>query len=108
LLTISIDRDIIILQTLDYEITHYSSVIGVHSWAVSVENTHHPNVEAFIGFITVNQTLSQTFTFVVARAWADRVNMTPIRLFLRMLLGISIDFRGRSEEELGFILLCQS
>jgi hypothetical protein len=51
--------------------------------------------------------LGETFRFIVNAARADRVHVSPVILFLRMLERIAVNFRGRRENEHGFFILGQ-
>jgi hypothetical protein len=45
LLTISVDCDVLSLKRLNDEIAHYATVIGVHAWAVGIEDPDHLNLK---------------------------------------------------------------
>jgi len=58
-------------------------------------------VKPMLSPIVEKQSLGAAFTLVVARAAADGVDMTPVRLRLGVDLRITVDLAGGSLEDLG-------
>lgn len=72
----------------------------MHSRTVSVENSGHLHIEAVLTVIVEEKRLSTSFAFVVARADANWINVTPIAFWLRMDRRIAIDLARRRLENL--------
>jgi hypothetical protein len=81
-------------QGLHNEVRHNPPIVRVHSWAIGVENTGDLYAQAVLAPIVEKQRLGASLSFIIARTWSDRVDMTPIVFRLRMNLRVTIDFRG--------------
>jgi hypothetical protein len=81
-------------QRLDDEIAHYPAVVGVHPWAVGVEDPHNLDAQVVLPVVVEEQGLGATNALVVARTDADRVDVSPVVLGLRVDLRATVDLTG--------------
>src|SRR5262249_11925003 len=102
--SIAIDREILAAQRLDDEVRNHTAVVDGHARAVGVEDAHEAQVHALRSNEIHCEGFGAALTFVVTRADTDRIDVTPIRLRLRMDLGIAIDFARRRLEEARAVL----
>ena len=98
---VAIDRDVVAEQRLHDEIRHHAAVVRVHARAVGVEDARDLDAQLVLAPIVEEQRLGAALAFVVAGARADRIDVAPIVLGLRMDVGVAVDFRGRGLEDLG-------
>jgi hypothetical protein len=49
--------------------------------------------------VTISQGLGNSLSLVVTCSGTDTVDVTPVVLSLGVLLGVTVDFRGRGDEE---------
>ena len=70
----------------------------MHARAVGVENPRHLDPQFVLPPIIEEQSFGAALAFIIARARADRIDVAPVVLGLRMHVGIAIDFRGRGLE----------
>mmetsp|Transcript_17112 Transcript_17112/g.24889 ORF Transcript_17112/g.24889 Transcript_17112/m.24889 type:complete len:304 (+) Transcript_17112:811-1722(+) len=99
--TISVDRQWLILQSLNNEIAHHTSIIRMHPWSERVENTRYANLNIVLFLIAVHHRLRHALTLIVARSGSDGVHVTPVGFLLGVLFGITINFGSRSEKHAG-------
>ena len=83
------------------EVRDHASVVRVHARAVRVEDTRDANVEFVLAIIIEEQSLGAAFAFIVAGARADRVDVAPIFLGLRVHVRIAVNLGRRCLEDLG-------
>src|SRR5699024_11168967 len=84
---------------------HHASVVGTHPRSVAVEDpgdTHIGSVRAMVGH---GERLGVTFGLVVDTAWADRVDVAPVTLALRMFSRVAVDLTGGNQDEPRPVLL---
>ena len=67
----------------------------MHPRTVGVENPGNLDLDAVLTMIVKEQGLGAPLAFVIARARADRIDISPIILGLRMHRRIAVDFTGR-------------
>lgn len=99
--TVAVDGHVLTLESLDDKVGNNSAVKGVHSGTESVEDTGDTNVDSVLSVVTIGQGLSDTLALIVTGSGTDTVDVTPVVLSLRVLLGVTVDLRGRSDEESG-------
>lgn len=99
--TVAVDGHVLTLESLDNKVGNNSAVKGVHSGTESVEDTGDTNVDSVLSVVTIGQGLSDTLALIVTGSGTDTVDVTPVVLSLRVLLGVTVDLRGRSDEESG-------
>ena len=98
---VAIDGDVASEQRLDDEIRDHAAVIGMHARTIGVEDARHLDAQLVLAPIIEEQGLGAALAFVVAGPGADRIDVAPILLGLRVDVGIAIDLRGRGLENLG-------
>ena len=84
LLAVAEDGDVAAEQRLHDEIRHHAAVVGMHARAVGVEDARHLDAQFVLAPIIEEQRLGAALAFVVAGARADRIDVAPIVLGLRM------------------------
>lgn len=95
LLAIAVDRDRLPLQSLNDEVRHNASVVGVHAWTVGVEDPHDLDVEIVLAMIVKEQRLGAALSFIITSARTYRVDVTPVAFGLRVDRGVAVDLGGR-------------
>src|SRR5262249_23857250 len=78
-----------------------------HTGTVSVEDSHDLRIQRVMSMVSHGNGLGKTFSFIVYASRADRIDIPPIVLVLGMDQGITIAFRGRSQNEDGILLFFQ-
>jgi len=106
--TVAIDRQRPVLQRLDDKIAYDPAVIDVHVGAVGVEDPGHLDIDLVLTVIIEAEGLGAALTFVVARSQSDGIDVSPIRLRLRMDLGVAIYLAGGGLEHPGLDPLGQT
>ena len=100
--------DIAAEQGLHDEVRYHAAVVGVHARPVGVEDARDLDAQFVLAPIIEEQGFGAALAFIVAGARADRVDVAPIILGLRMHVGIAVDFGGRGLENFGAQALGQS
>ena len=78
---------------------HRAAVVQAHARAVGVEDPDDLRVHAVVAVIGHGHRLGEALGFVVDAARADRVDVAPVGLFLRMLQRVAVDLRRRRDDE---------
>ena len=99
--TVAVDSDVLAPKSLHDEVGNDTTVVGVHAWAVGVEDAHDADVDAVLAFVVHEKSFGAAFAFVVARTDADGIDVAPIVFFLRMNQRIAVDFRSGGLENAG-------
>ena len=74
-------------------------VVRPHARAVRVEDPDDRGVDALLAVVRHGQRLGVALRLVVDAARADRVDVAPVRLGLRVHLGVAVDLARRGEQE---------
>mmetsp|Transcript_39193 Transcript_39193/g.117845 ORF Transcript_39193/g.117845 Transcript_39193/m.117845 type:complete len:253 (+) Transcript_39193:463-1221(+) len=98
LLACPVNSNVLILQSLDDEIGHDTSVVGMHPRSECVEDASNTNLDIVLVSVGVHHRFSNALAFIVARAGTDCVDITPVRFVLRMDLRVTIDLRRGGEQ----------
>ena len=98
---VAVDRDGLALQRLDDEVRHDAAVVGVHARAVGVEDARHLDAQLVLAVVVEEQRLGAALALVVAGARADRIDVAPVVLGLRVDRRVAVDLGGRGLEDLG-------
>jgi hypothetical protein len=81
-------------QRLSDEICHDAPVIGMHARPVGVEDAGKLDAHAVLAPIIHEQRFGAALALVIARAQADRIDMTVISLHLRVDRRVAIHLAG--------------
>ena len=100
LAAVAIDGDRLVEQRLYDEVRHHAPVLAVHARTIGVEDARHLDRHAGLAVIVEEQRLGGALALVVAGARADRVDVAPIFLGLRMRGRVAIDLAGRGLQDL--------
>ena len=76
------------------EVRHDPTIVGVHARSIGVEYSHDTNIDVIHAVVVHEQRFSDPFSFVIARANTDGIDISPVTFRLRMHLWITIDFAG--------------
>ncbi|CAI8691167.1 hypothetical protein EMIT0111MI5_110083 [Burkholderia sp. IT-111MI5] len=95
LAAVAIQRDVVAAQRLHDEVGNHAAVIGMHARPVRVEDAYHLDSHVLLAVIVEEQGLRATFSFVVAGARPERVDVAPVTLRLRMHIGVAVHFACR-------------
>ncbi len=87
---------------------NHPAVAHPHPRPIGVENAHDAHLQAVIPVIRHGHRLGEALGLVVDATRTDRVDVAPVGLFLRVLLGIAVDLGGGGEEEAGSLRLGQA
>ena len=94
-----------VLQRLAQEGRDRAAVVGAHPRSVGVEDADDRRVDALLAVVGHRQRLGVALRLVVDAARADRVDVAPVVLLLRMDLGVAVDLAGRGDQEAGALPL---
>ena len=96
---ITVDCHRFALQRLRDEVGHHAPVIHRHARSVRVENSRHSNFQTVLAMVIERQRFSAPFALIVTRAFADRIDVAPVRFRLRVLERIAVHLRRAREQE---------
>jgi hypothetical protein len=82
-------------QGLHDKIRHHAPVLRVHARAEGVEDPRHFDTQFVLTKIVEEQSLGAAFSFIITRARADRIDVSPIVFRLRMDLWVAVHFGRR-------------
>lgn len=85
------DGDVFSKQGLADEVRHYAAIVGAHIGAIGIENSRDLDAQSMLTAIVEKQSFGTPLALVVAGSAADRIDIAPIVLGLRMDGGIAID-----------------
>ena len=102
------DRDRPVGQRLAQEGRDRAAVVRAHPRAVRVEDPHDRRVDALLAVVGHRQRLGVALGLVVDAARADRVDVAPVVLGLRVDLRVAVDLARRGEQEAGAVRLGQA
>ena len=85
------DRDRLLRQRLAQEGRDSTAVMRPHFRSEGVENTSDCRVDALLAQVRHRHRLGVALRLVVDAARADRVDVAPVGLLLRMDLGVAVD-----------------
>jgi hypothetical protein len=95
LTAVSIDCEGLVVERLNNEIRDDPPIIGMHSGAVSIENTSEANGDFMFSIIIEKQSFRAPLPFVITRAVANWIDIAPIIFCLGMDIGISVHLGSR-------------
>src|SRR6266542_4355568 len=93
------DRDRLVLERLAREGRDRAAVVGAHPGPVGVENPHDRGVHPLLAVVRHRQRLCVALRLVVDPARADRVDVAPVALRLRVHQRVAVDLARRREQE---------
>ena len=99
LLAVAVDLEILAAQRRDAEIRNHAAVVDRHPRAVGIEDAHDADVDVVLPVVVHHQAFGDALALVVAGAHADRIDVAPVALGLRMLLRVAVNFAGRGEQD---------
>jgi hypothetical protein len=105
---LAIERDGLAAERLHDEVGDHAAVVGVHARPVGVEDAQHLDAQPVLAVVVEEQRLGAALAFVVAGADADRVDVAPVVLALRVHLRVAVDLAGRGLQDLGLHALGQA
>ena len=94
-----------VLQRLAQERRDRAAVVGPHPRAVRVEDPDDRRVDALLAVVGHRQRLGVALGLVVDAARADRVDVAPVGLGLRVHLRVAVDLARRRDQEARAVLL---
>ena len=97
--SITVNSHVFTLEGLDDKVGNDSSVVWVHPWTESVENSGDSDINTVLPHVTISQGLGDSLSLVVTCSGTDTVDVTPVFFSLGVLLGVTVDLRGRGDEE---------
>jgi len=74
----------------------------VHAWTICVENTRDLDRKTMLPMIIEEESLRAALPLVIAGAWTDWIDISPIILGLRVYGGIAIDLACRGLKDATF------
>ena len=101
------DGDRLALHRLADEGRDRAAVVRAHPRPVGVEDPDDRGVDALLAVVGHRQRLGVALRLVVDAAGADRVDVAPVGLRLRVHLRIAVDLARRGQEEAGALELRQ-
>jgi len=101
LLSVAKDGEWLVLEGLGHKVGDNTAVIEGHFGAVRVENADDTDFQAVFTVVIHSEALSSTFTFIIAGALSNWIDIAPVVLGLRVLKRVPINFRSGGDEETG-------
>ena len=99
LLAVAVHRERLAPHRLHEEVRHHPPVGGPQPRTVGVEDAHDAHVEVVAAVVRERERLGEALRLVVDAARADRVDVAPVVLGLRVHLRVAVHLaRGREEE----------
>jgi hypothetical protein len=95
----AVHGDRLVGDRLAQERRHGAAVEGAHARAVRVEDAHDRGVDALLAVVRHRHRLGVALGLVVDAARADRVDVAPVLLGLRVDLRVAVDLARRGEQE---------
>ncbi len=99
LAAVAVDRQRLAAQRLHDQVRHRPPVVGTHPRPEGVEDPHDAHVEVVVAVVRRGHRLGVALGLVVDAARADRVDVAPVRLGLRVHERVAVHLGGRGEEE---------
>lgn len=99
LAAVAVDGDGLVLQRLDDEVGDDAAVVGVHARAVGVEDARDLDFQLVLAVVVEEQGFGAALAFIVAGADADRVDVAPVVLGLRVNRRVAVNLAGGSLED---------
>ncbi len=99
------DRQRLLLERLADEGRDRAAVVGPHPRAVGVEDAHDRRVDPLLAVVRHRQRLGVPLRLVVDATRADRVDVAPVRLGLRVHLRVAVHLARGGEQEPGALHL---
>ena len=97
-----------VLERLAHEGRDRAAVVRAHARAVGVEDADDRRVHALLAVVGHRERLGVALGLVVDAARADRVDVAPVALGLRVDLRVAVDLGGRGGQEAGAVELGQA
>ena len=92
--TVAVHRDLLPFQRLHDEVGDDPAVVLRHARAVGLEDPDDPDIHAVLPVVVHHQGLGHPFPFIIAAPDADGVHVPPVRLRLRVHLGVAVHLGG--------------
>ena len=105
--TVAEHRDGLAGERLAHEGGDRTAVVGAHARAVGVEDAHDRGVDALLAVVGHGEGLGVALGLVVDAARADRVDVAPVALGLRVDVRVAVDLARRGEQEARAVRLGQ-
>jgi len=91
----------VVVECLDDEVGDDASVVGVHSRAIGIEDPYDADVDVVGSVVIEEESFGAAFSFVVAGANSDGVDVSPVGFGLGMDVRFAVDFAGGGLEDFG-------
>jgi len=96
LATIAKHRQGFMVKRLTDKCWYDSAIFQTHPWPISIKDPDNFSIHSMIAVVGHRYRFGESFSLIVHPTGADRINVAPIILALRMDQRITIAFRGRS------------
>lgn len=106
---VSEDGDIAVQKRLNDEVGHDAAVIGMRTRSTGVEDARRLDREIVLVAIVEEQSLRARFAFIIRQPKADRIDASPIALWLRtnsrVATRLAAGERLQRNEEIAFVVV---
>jgi len=106
--TIAIDGDVLSSKGLNDKVTHHATIVRMHARAVGIKNSDDLYLQLMLPPVIKKEGLSTSFSLVVTRTNANRVDLAPVTLGLGMNLRVPVDLARRGLKNSGSRALSQT
>src|SRR2546430_14555290 len=106
--TVAEHRERLVLEGLAHEGWDRTPVVRPHSRPVRIEDANDRGIHALLAVVRHRHCLAVALRLVIDAARADRVDVPPVALRLRMHLRVAVDLARRGEQEAGALPLRQT
>ena len=97
--TVPMDREGLIMESLNYERRHCPTIVNALAGAVGVKNTENPRIKTVGEVVGHRHSLGEPLCLIVDAARTNWVHIPPVLFWLRVDQGIAVHFGGRREEK---------
>merc|ERR1712099_62648 len=73
--TVSIDCDVLTVQSLNDEVAHNAAIIRMHAWTIGIKNADHADVDFVTPLVVEAQSFRRTLALVIARPQSSTIYM---------------------------------
>mmetsp|Transcript_6000 Transcript_6000/g.24330 ORF Transcript_6000/g.24330 Transcript_6000/m.24330 type:complete len:390 (+) Transcript_6000:49-1218(+) len=87
------------LDGLLHEVAHHAAVVQRHARTVRVEDARDANLQPVFSVVVKRERLRAPLAFVVARSFADGVDVAPVLLGLRVLKRVAVHLGSAGQQE---------
>src|SRR5579863_1529009 len=98
LIAVAVNGETLSANGLLHEIRYDAAIVELHARAVGIKDADDVSIDFVVAAVRYGGGFGEALGFIVDGARTNRVHVSPIGLFLRMLQRIAIAFRSRGNK----------